>query len=263
MPRISFKATQSERYRASAVADDLPPIFRDSQATKAIAILAHLGPVNMKIFKQMMGGKGIIAAKRLRDMEDAGIILTAEVPELWGTPKIYGLNRGHAGYAHIRNLGKSLWENCVAKRVRTVPDSPFVFRKQHRRKANGAIHAWNGRITGRILHLLAELRDDEEIYIEAASRLLRSRSIINTRFDRFAGFTLITEHYAETRRYVRLNEQYPAYKELRAYLRWANATAFPQYKRLMERYRKERSAGEHDLAFVRQRGREQKRIARS
>ena len=254
MPRrIRVVETQSMRMR-KVKPDAVPPIFVDVPTTKILAALAGVGPCNVTLMQRIqptMVGRWISGLKRL---ERLGIVYSFEIIEMRGRPRIYSLNRGHDAYWLLRALALAIWKSSADKAARAHPETPFCVPAHFRRDLSSGEQAWrSGKFIGGVLHLLAEIQGPVER--TALFELLRPSATIRFSVDRLIGYGLVRERRAGIHRFIALNSEHPLQPYLRRWLRWVNRHATPRFIKLADAYRRNKLAGEYEMATRQRRSR--------
>lgn len=232
------KPRKHRSYRQSATIDEVPPIFGDVYTTIAVAALAAIGPMNVKMLKVTVPGSSRLVLRGLKRLERLGVIVSFDVPLLKGTPRVYALNKGHKSHTTLQSLGRAIWRSSAQKRARCAPRSPFWVPARVPIKAHRGEIIWRASFIGKTLHVLAEFR--QELQMSALIEFLKPGSphTISMRMDRLIAFGLVQERYDAFYRWLSLNPRHPIYKPLRAWLLALNQRQFPEFRKFERDYRR-------------------------
>jgi DNA-binding transcriptional ArsR family regulator len=217
----------------SAKPGDVPPIFGHYVATtKVVAAIAAVGPMYFQQMRTVTVPRPELA-RDLKALERQGILCSYDVPVLRGCPRVYGLNRGHIAFRIIDRLAKKIWATCVLPSITGEVTTPFRLLPAHWHPGKGGPHVWRGNFAGRVLHLLAESRNEiRRSFINESFDMDDYHSSHGKVLDRLEAFGLITSRYESGERFLGLNDAHVFGPELRSYLRWVNRSHFPRYTRL-------------------------------
>ena len=257
-PRVRF-AAGDDRARAGRYYKGLPPLFEITSATRALAVMAHIGPLAGHLISDL---RPRIPLQRTTDVLDryveAGLLVTFIVKALNGQPRVWGLNRGHENFWAFDALCKALWKHYVADIFTTVPSSPYRVPIEERRDATGGLalmHREGFRCDGEIVHLLAEFRQPVEQAIVRDLLGYGGGDHFCHRVSALVARGLLAEEYRGIERFISLNFDNPIVGPLRWWIGYVNRKSETQYGELAETYRRERDAGMHLLATRRWRSR--------
>jgi len=263
-PSVRF-ATGDDISRGGRYYAGLPPLFEITSATRALAVIAHVGPLAGHLISDLQPR---IPLKRTTDVLDryveAGLLVTFVVKALNGQPRVWGFNRGHENFWAFDALCKSLWKHYVANIFTTVPTSPYRVPKEEQREASGGLalmHRDGFRCDGEIVHLLAEFRQPVQ---QALGRDLLGYGVGDHFCDRVSALVarvLLADEYRGIERFISLDTENPITSSLRWWVGYVNKTSEPRFCDLAEQYRSETLRGRNTLAYRRWRNRKRATFA--
>lgn len=239
-PSVRF-TTGDEKARTGRYFAGLPPLFEITSATRALAVMAHVGPL---AGHQIAALRPRIPLKRTTDVLDryveAGLLVTFVIKGLNGQPRVWGFNRGHENFWSFDALCKALWKHYVADIFTTVPVSQYRVPIEERRKATGGpaiMHRAGYRCDGEVLHLLAEFQVPvKQILVQnllgynAGNHFCDIVSALIAR-------GLVTDERQGMQRMISLNRDNPIVPPLRAWLYYVNKKSERRFREMGKQYR--------------------------